>query len=161
MWFFNLISFKLTAINHSANSLNCNKHFILVNRLNNWKHVIPRWFEHRTYSYQKYTLPIKLRNPFLYTRALRLELRIWSLKLPILPIKLYSFFVWSPPSIPLQTMLNTVLMLTPRTIFLLSSARRVTCKTNLRYRRAFCRTIISSLIRKRDDLNIQVLKHNI
>ena len=90
MRFLHLISFKLTAINHSANSLNCNKHFILVNRLNNWKHVIPRWFEHRTYSYQKYTLPIKLRNPFLYTRALRLELRIWSLKLPILPIKLYS-----------------------------------------------------------------------
>ena len=131
--------------------------------------MIPRWLEHRTHSYQKYTLPIKLRNLYDFkfkiiktiTRALRFELRIWSLKLPILPIKLYSFFVWSPPSIPLQTMLNTVLMLTPRTIFLLSSARRVTCKTNLRYRRAFCRTIISSLIRKRDDLNIQVLKHNI
>lgn len=132
--------------------------------------LIPRRLERRTYSYQKYTLPIKLRNLVNLirkalnsgkSRALRLELRIWSLKLPILPIKLYSFFVWSPPSIPLQTMLNTVLMLTPRTIFLLSSARRVTCKTNLRYRRAFCRTIISSLIRKRDDLNIQVLKHNI
>lgn len=132
--------------------------------------LIPRRLERRTYSYQKHTLPIKLRNLVNLirkalnsgkSRALRLELRIWSLKLPILPIKLYSFFVWSPPSIPLQTMLNTVLMLTPRTIFLLSSARRVTCKTNLRYRRAFCRTIISSLIRKRDDLNIQVLKHNI
>ena len=132
--------------------------------------LIPRRLERRTYSYQKHTLPIKLRNLVNLirkalnsgkSRALRLELRIWSLKLPILPIKLYSFFVWSPPSIPLQTMLNTVLMLTPRTIFLLFSARRVTCKTNLRYRRAFCRTIISSLIRKRDDLNIQVLKHNI
>ena len=132
--------------------------------------LIPRRLERRTYSYQKHTLPIKLRNLVNLirkalnsgkSRALRLELRIWSLKLPILPIKLYSFFVWSPPSIPLQTMLNTVFMLTPRTIFLLSSARRVTCKTNLRYRRAFCRTIISSLIRKRDDLNIQVLKHNI
>ena len=132
--------------------------------------LIPRRLERRTYSYQKHTLPIKLRNLVNLirkalnsgkSRALRLELRIWSLKLPILPIKLYSFFVWSPPSIPLQTMLNTVLMLTPRTIFLLSSARRVTCKTNLRYRRAFCRTIISSLIRKRDDLNIQVLKQNI
>ena len=132
--------------------------------------LIPRRLERRIYSYQKHTLPIKLRNLVNLirealnsgkSRALRLELRIWSLKLPILPIKLYSFFVWSPPSIPLQTMLNTVLMLTPRTIFLLSSARRVTCKTNLRYRRAFCRTIISSLIRKRDDLNIQVYKHNI
>ena len=87
--------------------------------------MIPRWLEHRTYSYQKYTLPIKLRNlsiifkvyklaylffikhtilkntikynkyyNYLYkhARALRLELRIWSLKLHVLPIKLSSLF---------------------------------------------------------------------
>jgi hypothetical protein len=62
--------------------------------------LIPRRLERRTYSYQKHTLPIKLRNLVNLirkalnsgkSRALRLELRIWSLKLPILPIKLYSF----------------------------------------------------------------------
>ena len=30
-----------------------------------WSNLIPRWVEHRTYSYQKYTLPFKLRNPFI------------------------------------------------------------------------------------------------
>ena len=63
--------------------------------------MIPRWLEHRTHSYQKYTLPIKLRNLYDFkfkiikkiTRALRFELRIWSLKLPILPIKLYSLSI--------------------------------------------------------------------
>jgi hypothetical protein len=30
------------------------------------------------------------------TRASRLELEIWSLKLPILPIKLYSFLISNP-----------------------------------------------------------------
>jgi hypothetical protein len=52
--------------------------------------VISRRLERRTYSYQKYTLPIKLRN-LTETRALRLELIIWSLKLRVLPIKLYSY----------------------------------------------------------------------
>ena len=50
--------------------------------------MIPRRFERRTYSYQKYTLPIKLRNQ--NARALRVELRMGSLKPLILPIKLYS-----------------------------------------------------------------------
>ena len=72
------------------------------------RYMIPRWLEHRTYSYQKYTLPIKLRNPFFVflfiyltknPRALRLELRIWSLKLPILPIKLCSYVLFILSSI--------------------------------------------------------------
>jgi hypothetical protein len=38
-------------------------------------------------------LSYKIKNIIYYTiaRASRLELEIWSLKLPILPIKLYSF----------------------------------------------------------------------
>ena len=36
---------------------------------------------------------IKYIRHYVITRASRLELEIWSLKLPILPIKLYSFFL--------------------------------------------------------------------
>ena len=35
---------------------------------------------------------IKYLEHYVITRASRLELEIWSLKLPILPIKLYSFY---------------------------------------------------------------------
>ena len=73
--------------------------------------MIPQRIELRTHPYQKYALPIKLRNQTIFyykiyyilnkfkfllnmntklTRALRLELRKRSLKLLILPIKLYS-----------------------------------------------------------------------
>ena len=95
---FTKISFKLIAINHSANSLFT---IIFYSSLILFSlRLIPRRLERRTYSYQKHTLPIKLRNLVNLirkalnsgkSRALRLELRIWSLKLPILPIKLYSF----------------------------------------------------------------------
>ena len=38
--------------------------------------MIPQRLELQTYSYQKYALPIKLKNPlYKYTRALRFELR--------------------------------------------------------------------------------------
>ena len=120
---FTKISFKLIAINHSANSLFT---IIFYSSLILFSlRLIPRRLERRTYSYQKHTLPIKLRNLVNLirkalnsgkSRALRLELRIWSLKLPILPIKLYSFLSVAPIS-PLQTMLNAILMFTPRTIF--------------------------------------------
>ena len=98
---FTKISFKLIAINHSANSLFT---IIFYSSLILFSlRLIPRRLERRTYSYQKHTLPIKLRNLVNLirkalnsgkSRALRLELRIWSLKLPILPIKLYSFFLF-------------------------------------------------------------------
>ncbi len=75
--------------------------------------MIPQRIELRTHPYQKYALPIKLRNQisFYYkiyyilnkfkfllnmntklTRALRLELRKWSLKLQILPLN-YALYI--------------------------------------------------------------------
>ena len=47
---FNQISFKLITLNHSVNSL------VYMHTL------IPQRLERQTYSYQKHTLPIKLRN---------------------------------------------------------------------------------------------------
>ena len=77
--FIPLARLKLAALNHSANSL-----FFLI----------LQWLEHWTYPYQEYTLPVKLKNQYnyiyLYSRALRLELRNIRLKLTVLPIKLCS-----------------------------------------------------------------------
>ena len=41
-------------------------HLIIKLKIKKNKHVIPRRLERRTYSYQKYTLPIKLRNLYIY-----------------------------------------------------------------------------------------------
>jgi hypothetical protein len=41
--------------------------------------MIPRRIEHRTYSYQKYTLPIKLRNLYRQEHSeLNWEFEVWS-----------------------------------------------------------------------------------
>ena len=62
------ISFKLIAIDHSANSLYVIFYYytdVII------YYLIPRRLERRTHPYQKYALPIKLRNPILlkmYTR---------------------------------------------------------------------------------------------
>ena len=71
---YNQISFKLTTLNRSVNSL--------------FSMILPR-FELEWHPYQERTLPIKLKN-LINSRALRFELRTRSLKLLVLPIKLYS-----------------------------------------------------------------------
>ena len=132
--------------------------------------LIPRRLERRTYSYQKHTLPIKLRNLVNLirkalnsgkSRALRLELRIWSLKLPILPIKLYSFFFpGTGPQLPLLYDANRQFKYTVPHYILLSSAHRKGTKKHSN-RHVFVVLLLALGDRKRDDLNIQVLKHNI
>ena len=56
------ISFKLIAIDHSANSLYVIFYYITDVII---YYLIPRRLERRTHPYQKYALPIKLRNPYI------------------------------------------------------------------------------------------------
>ena len=77
----NQISFKLIALNHSANSL-----FFLI----------PQRIEHWTYSYQKYTLPIKLRNLirgiiYFFFKSIQIWTENLKFEAFYFTIKLYSF----------------------------------------------------------------------